>query len=354
MSEEKREPLRVRPSSLGLARLCKRYAWLSVLYPASHDVTRFGTAVDEQVTTIVSCIAVGDVDNLPSDEELLPESSVILDWLEANYPIEQWEWHVKLPVTLVDPETGEVLTKGTPDLICLHRTEPRFVCIDYKKKGQMWAGHLQKPDENDQQLAYVTAFWLEIAQTRKIESAKIVLACWDDQSVVALESQDIVEARLTDVIAAVRAVPPVEVDGPKPEASVGKHCDHCWQRFHCDEHLLPLAVVTQAGLPAPFAEFVDQPMTADTAAKALAWLEGAGRVLSEAAKIKKMVEGNVNAFVRNNGPIQVGDLEYGVVPTNGKRMGATVKTLETEGLQRLIRPATPGTKCDWRPAKKSA
>jgi hypothetical protein len=340
----------VRPSSLGLSRLCKRYGWLSVLYPASHDCSRFGTEVDQQVSLVLSCIASGKTDDLPDDDELLVETSVVLDWLEANYPIEQWEWLVHRKVELADPETGEVLTRGTTDLICLHRTEPRFAVVDWKSKGQMWAGHLQKPDENDQQLAYLTAFWLEIAQTRKIESAKIVLACWDDKSVQPLESKDITEERLTEVIQVVRAVPPIDPTSPKPEASVGKHCDHCWQRMHCDEHLLPAAVASVAGLPAPFAEFTDQPLTAETTAKALAWLEGASKVLSEAGKIKKLVQGNVDAFVKQNGPVVVGEMAYGPQDVNGKRQGATVKTLEQKGLHRLIREGKAGVKCQWYPA----
>ena len=194
---ETAKPRRVRCSSLHLARLCDRFPWLSVHHPASHDASRFGTAVDKQVSVVLSCIAIGDTDNLPTDEELLPETAIILDWLETNYPLEQWEWHVQHYVELLDPETSEVLTKGTPDLICLHRTEPRFVDVDWKKSGQMYAKHLQKPDVNDQQLAYVAAFWLAVSKTRKIESAKIILACWDESGVTPLESQPITEQRLT-------------------------------------------------------------------------------------------------------------------------------------------------------------
>jgi hypothetical protein len=340
----------VRPSSLGLARLCKRYGWLSVLYPASHDNSRFGTEVDQQVSLVLSCIASGKTEDLPSDDELLDETSVVLEWLEANYPIEQWEWLVHRKVELVDPETGEVLTRGTTDLICLHRTQPRFAVIDWKSKGQMWAGHLQKPDENDQQLAYLTAFWLEIAQTRQIESARIVLACWDDKSVQPAESKDLTEERLTEVIQIVRAVPPIDPGSPKPEAAVGEHCDRCYQRMHCDEHLLPAAVASVAGLPAPFAEFTGQPLTADTTVKALAWLAEAAKVLSEASKIKKLVQGNVDAYVKQHGPVVVGELAYGPQDVNGKRQGATVATLEKEGLTRLIRPAKTCVKCKWYPA----
>ena len=355
---ENPKPKRVRPSSLALARICKRAPWLSVKYPASHDVTRFGSAVDKQVSVVLSCISVGDMANLPTEEDLLPETAKILDWLERNYPIEQWIWHIQEKVALYDPETGELLTDGTPDLVCLHRTEPVFVVIDWKKSGQMYSGHLQKPDENDQQLAYLTAFWLAIVATRKIERAKIILACFDDRGVTPLESGTpekpwITEDRLTAVVEAIRAVPPVDVDGQQPVAAVGEHCLHCWTRMHCSEHLLPVAVATQAGLPAPFAEFTDAPMAVETAVKALSWLESAKRVLSEAKKIVELVEENVDTFVMQNGPVTVEAMTYGPVLAKGKRAGATVKTLEAEGLTRLIRQGDDKVTCKWYKAPKN-
>ena len=340
----------VRPSSLHLAEQCSRAPWLSTKYPASQAATRFGSAVDKQVTIILSCMLVGDTDNLPTEEELLPETSKILEWLEATYPVEQWQYFVQEKVTLRDPETGEVLTAGTPDLICLHRTEPRFVDVDWKKLGQLWAGHLPPPDENLQQLAYVAAFWLETAQSRPIEQAKIVLACWDAMGVMPQESGDIREDRLREVVERVRAVPKVDVDGPQPEAAVGEHCDHCWSRMHCDAHLLPMAVAIKAGLPAPFAEFTDQPITVATTVKALGWLEGADRVLREAKKIRDLVESNVDAFVMQNGPVEVDAMMYGPVISKPRRMGATVETLKAIGREDLIRLGDAKITCKWTKA----
>jgi hypothetical protein len=351
---------RVRPSSLQMAEQCKRAPYLSIKHPASHAVTRFGSAVDQQVSIVLSCIATGDMDNLPTDEDLLPETSVILDWLEANYPHEAWEWHVQERVELLDPEAGEVLTAGTPDLLCLHRTDPVLVDIDWKKSGQLYAGHLQRPDQNIQQLAYVTAAWLKYSRERKIERAKIILACWDEKRVIPLASGTaerpwITEDRLAEVVERVRAVPPVDMEAPQPEASVGEHCMHCYQRMHCAEHLLPLAVVIQAGLPAPYAEFIDpdKPLVAETTVKALAWLEECERMQAGIKKIHDLVEGNVDAFVTQHGPVTVGELAYGPQEVKGKRAGATIKTLEKEGLARLIREGETKTKCKWYPSPKA-
>jgi hypothetical protein len=336
-----------------MAKNCQLSPYLSVKYPTSHANTRFGSAVDQQVSVVLSCMVVGDKDNLPTEEQMLPETEVILDWLTNNYPLDQWLWYVQETVELRDPETDEVIAKGTPDLICLHRTRPVFACVDWKKRGQTFAGHLAAPDENLQQLTYVTAFWLKTCKERSIESAKIILAAWDETGVYPIESQDVTEAKLTVVVEQIRAIPPVDLDAPAPEASIGDHCNHCYQRMKCHAHLLPPAVVAKAGLPAPFAEFATEIMTADTAVKALGWLENAKQVLSSAKKIYELVEGNVDAFVTQNGPVVVGAMAYGPRPVNGKRQGATVKTLEAEGLQRLIRPGKDSTTCKWYKAERN-
>ena len=339
---------RVRPSSLGLARRCLRSAWLSAKYPVSHEATRFGSAVDRQVSLILACAASGEASSLPKAAELLPEAARLLDWLEQTYPSATWERIVQQRVELHDPETNELLTAGTPDLVCIHRTDPVFAVIDWKKAGQSYSGHLEGPGENLQQLAYVTATWLRLAAERPIERSKIVLALFDERGIDPWESPDITEDRLTAVVEAIRAVPPVDVDGKQPEASVGAHCDHCYQRMHCDAHLLPLAVVTQAGLPEPFAEFANAQLTAETTIRALAWLDGADRVLREAGKIRDLVEANVDAFVLQNGSVNVGDRSYGPQLIRGRRLGASVATLESEGLERLIRQGDDVWRCKWQ------
>jgi hypothetical protein len=345
---------RVRPSSLQLAEECDLAPYLSTVYPASRAETRMGSTVDAQVTAIVKSVVSGDTSDLPTDEEIYPETERIMEWLEATYHFDEWEYFVQERVELLDPETGDLLTAGTPDLMCLHRTLPVLVDIDWKKRGQMWAGHLKRPDENLQQLAYVTAAWLKHSLNRKIEQAKIVLACWDAEGVTPLESEWITEDMLTDVVDRVRAVPPIDLDKPRPEAAVGEHCLHCYQRMHCPEHLLPPAVVAAAGIPEPFAEFSEEPLSSETVVQALAWREQANNLLRAAEKIRDLVEGNINAYVAAAGPVQVGEMMYGPRPTNGRRCGATVATLEKEGLQRLIRPATPGKpQFKWYPVPKT-
>ena len=341
---------RVRPSSLQLAEECPLAPYLSTVYPASHVNTREGLSVDGQVTTILKSLLSGDTSDLPTDDEILPETEKILEWLERTYPIEQWEYLVQERVELLDPETGETLTAGTPDLLCLHRTRPIIVDIDWKKRGQMWAGHMKKPDDNMQQLAYVAAAWLKYSLIRKIETAKVVLACWDANGVTPLESSDIGEDRLAEIVDRIRAVPPVDLDKPRPEAAVGEHCLHCYQRMHCPEHLLPAAVAAQAGLPAPLAEFAGQDLTQETVVKALTWLDSADNILKAAKKIRDLVEGNVDAYVAQHGPVVIGEMQYGPTTTKPRRLGATVATLEEIGRTDLIRTSDSKVKFKWTKA----
>lgn len=346
---------RVRPSSLALAACCRRAPYLSAKYQESLPVTRFGSAVDRQVSLLLS---KPDAE-LPDGEEILPEADLLLKWVAATYPASEWEWYPQLRVELEDPCTpGEILTAGTLDLLCRHRVLPKIVIVDWKKKGQMWAGHLPPPDANPQQRAYLAGAWLKCSRERPIEGGEIVLACWDEKGVTPLRNlEPITGAVIMQIVEEVRAVPPVDLDGPQPEASVGEHCGGCYQRMHCDAHLLPAAVVLQSGLPRDgFSEDKLQKLVidADTIADALCWLDRADDLIKTAKVIRERVQENVDAYVAVSGPVTVGEMTYGPVETTGRRCGATVATLEKEGLQRLIRPGKKSVKYQWYPRPKKA
>jgi len=338
---------RVRPSSLAMSEFCDRAPWLSARYCESNLATRFGSDVDRQVSYLLKM----KQDSLPDEEEILPETQLVLDWLAANYPSSEWIYHIQERLVLLDPETSEELTAGTPDIICEHVERPVFVDVDWKKKGQMWAGHLPPPDENLQQLAYVVAFWLGDTK-RRYDEARIVLACWDVKGVTPQESAPIAIDKLSEIVRRIRAVPSIDLEASQPEASTGDHCDDCYQRMHCDAHLVPAGALIKAGLGsddvklAGFEE-ASGPLTEDSVARSLAWLEQAKRVFKAAKAMVEIVQGNVDAYVRQNGPVEVGEMVYGPCITKGKRLGATVETLEREGLEHLIRPGKAGVKCKW-------
>ena len=341
------EAKRVRPSSLGMAQHCKRAPWLSSNFHESHVATRLGSAVDRQLTSLILGAAL--------DDDILPETEVLFAWLSETFPPNEWEYHAQLPVVLLDPKDQSELTRGTPDLICRHRTEPRLSIVDYKKRGQLWAGHLPPPDENPQLRAYLAAAWLTLAtDERPIKWGEIVLACWDENGVLALKNMEPLSAQtLWAIVEEIRAVPPVDSDGPMPEASVGDHCTHCWQRMHCDAHLMPAVVASQIGLVEPEATGVSAgAITSDNVVAALTWLDRSGEVLATAKKLREFVQDNVDNYVDRFGPVVVGELAYQAVVTKGKRQGPTVTECEARGLFDLIRPGKPGVRHTWKPIPK--
>jgi hypothetical protein len=355
--------MQVRPSGAERAEYCLRAAYLSAKFPASRANTRKGSEVDGQVSFVLKH---GLEAFLATGEELAEESGKMLEWLEANYPAAEWRYFVQEKVALLDPETDRILTEGTPDLMCFQASTGWLVDIDWKSKGQMWAGHLSAPERNLQQLIYLSAYWLQLSREHKITQAKIVLACWDTSGVTPQETQEPIGPDvIMGVVERMRKMPEIDPAGPEPEAHVGDHCQHCWQRMHCTEHLLPAGALIQKGqeLPPFLAAMVatDQLrdkqrdgaiLDAGSTVQALAWVEQARRVLREAGKIVDLVEENCDAFVILNGPVESAGQCYGPATVKGKQLGATVATLKMEGLQRLIRPAKDSVKCKWYPGLK--
>lgn len=356
--------MQVRPSGAERAEYCPRVPYLAAKFPASRNNTRMGSLVDGQVTFVLKH---GLEAFLGTGEELSEEAGKILEWLEANYPAAEWRYFVQEKVELVDPETEKVLTAGTPDLVCFQASTGFLVVIDWKSKGQMWAGHLTPPERNLQQLIYLSAYWLKLSMEHAITIGKIVLACWDVNGVTPQETPEPIGPDvIMGVVARMRKMPEVDPTGPEPEAAVGEHCQHCYQRMHCTEHLLPAGALILKGpeaqeMPVFLKAMVasdglrDQKrdgamLDAGSTVQALAWVERARQVIREATKIVDLVEENCDAFVTTNGPVESAGQCYGPVPVKGRQLGATVATLKQEGLSRLIRAGKDSVKCKWYPA----
>lgn len=355
--------MQVRPSGAERAEYCPRIPYLAAKFPASRNNTRMGSLVDGQVSFIIKH---GLDAFLATGEELSEEGGKILEWLEANYPSAEWRYFVQEKVELVDPETDKVLTAGTPDLVCFQASTGFLVVIDWKSKGQMWAGHLTPPERNLQQLIYLSAYWLKLSMENQISMGKIVLACWDINGVTPQETPEPIGPDvIMGVVARMRKMPEVDPNGPEPEAAVGPHCQHCYQRMHCTEHLLPAGALIQKGTDAqelpPFLKAMVSSdglreqkrdgalLDAGKTVQALAWVEKAKQVLREAEKIVDLIEENCDAFVTQKGPVESAGMLYGPQPVKGRQLGATVATLKQEGLARLIRAGKDSVKCKWYP-----
>ena len=340
---------RVRPSSLQIAELCRRAPWLAHHHPEETAATKHGSSKDALVTTALMGGAEPPLDEI--------EARAILAWVRKEFPANT----IFLPqqrVTLIDPITGEEVTTGTADLLAVYTTPAgrrRLVVLDWKTVGQLYAGYLSAPDESLQQLAYMLAAGMELA----VDEAQIILVCFDAAKLKVLEGQVHEQDAWWAFLDRIKAVPPIDVDGPQPTASKGDHCDHCWQRGHCSAYLLPAfdleaEMAKQPRELIPFSEgLIGQGLsggiTEERALAALAWLETAEDVIKRAGKVTRLVKDQLETYARTRGPVRRDDgMEWGPVRTNGSRKGATVAELEAAGHPELIHPAEPGETFKWR------
>lgn len=320
----------IRPSSLQLAEKCQRSPWLANRYPEENDNTRHGSAVDADISA-----ALQDGETPKTKEGLL-----LLDWIRGRFT-EDAQYFVQRKVSLFDPVSGELITEGTPDLLVVDGK--RLYIVDWKTKGQMFAGHLKRPDDNLQQQAYLVAAGMEIGS----EEGQIILACFDEKSVIAIEGAVLPGEAWWPLLDRIKAVPPVDFDGPEPMAIKGEHCDGCYQKQHCSAYLLPAMREMPEAL-VPFSESRAVALTLDQAKEGLAWLAQAEEAISRAKKVKEVVQGQLETFVTAAGPIEHEGMVWGPIPTTGKRSGPTLTELEDLGLTNLIRSGKPGVKYDWK------
>lgn len=335
---------RPRPSSAQIAEACARSAWLSHHYPEENAATAHGLNVDELVSVAL------DGGSEPPSTQI--EACALVAWARREFPKDS-RFHVKRKVVLLDPVTDEEITAGTPDLLVVYTTpqgRTRLVVVDWKTIGQFYSGHLAEPDDNLQQLIYMVAAGLELA----VDEAQIILVCFDAAKLKVLEGQVHEPDAWWAFLDRIKAIPPIDMNGPQPIASKGEHCDRCWSKLHCSAYLAPAFDAEDVEIPnglQPLVEGMGQrDLSEEGAQHALEWLVGAREVMKRAEKLTKIVESQLETYARTRGPIRLGDRVWGAQPTNGQRKGATVAELEARGLLDLIKPATPGEKFDWRKA----
>ncbi|MGH9252774.1 MAG: hypothetical protein ACRD0W_25150, partial [Acidimicrobiales bacterium] len=283
---------KARPSSLQLAELCPRAPWLSHKYKEGNQLTVEGSTVDKEAGI---ALAGG-----PEPER--PEAIALVAWARKMFAIGA-EFYVQRRVELTDPITGEVITGGTPDLIVHVPMFRKLYIVDWKKKGQWYAGHLAEPNKNLQQLTYGVAAGTEF----RVDSFQIVLALFDEQgNVDPQESEPFPEDTWWGVIDRVKATPDFKPDEPEPAAIKGKHCNACYGRLHCSAYLLPAMSEAPVEL-VPFTEAGGGELTNDQAVAGLEWVERAKAAIKTANEVTKKVEEQLEAYALQLGPIRSGD-----------------------------------------------
>jgi len=326
--------VRVRPSSQHLAEKCKRAPYLSAKFVEKDARTEHGTSVDGEATAALT----------GGPEPASIEGRKIMEWLRKTFPAEA-EYFVQRKVRLLDPVTGELLTEGTPDLVVLIRSLNKIFVVDWKTIGQWFAGHLPAPDENPQQFSYMVAAGMELGATE----GQIILALFDDRGVDPKPSKVYPAEAWWPHIERVRAIEPIDLDGPEPEATKGEHCGSCYQKHHCSAYLLPAI----KDVPVALEPFIGEgrALTQEEAVAALAWVVRAEEAVKVAGKVIGQVVKQLETYATLNGPIRDGDREWGPSAKTGNRRGPSVKELEELGLTQLIKPGKAGIEFDWKKIK---
>lgn len=237
---------------------------------------------------------------------------------------------VEMALRLEDPETFELITEGTADLV-LEDLDGSIVVIDWKSGRPENVTH---PSANLQLHAYGLAAALARGESRyTVQIGHIVDGrfWWGEPWKVAGAG---FWAYLDQVKSAA---------GKPIQARTGPHCGSCYQQKHCPAFLLP-AYQGPTALE-PFTR--EDGLTRDNLTMALLIIEA----FKEAVQVG---EDRIRNFIRENGPAVSGDMEYAPEMTNGRRSGPAVAELEKRGLHDLIREGRPYEVWRWRKRKGRA
>ncbi len=305
----------IRPSSLALAEKCTESAYLAQEHNEGSDATERGSLVDDQIT---AAIRTGVA---PTD----PDALACYEWVLATFP--GYELYPQERVQFIDPETGEVVTEGTTDLLAV-KPGVEVVVVDYKKREQYDAGRLTPPDENLQPHTYAVA----AGQRFNVASYRMFLLLFGDGQVEPLASREYHETEWWDIID--RAC---RINRAPRRIVKGDHCGGCWQRKHCRAWILPTADAPSA------LEAFGKPggLTPENAAAAVLFVT-AVRDMLEIAK------GQLESFVDEHGPIRAGGREWGPTSVAGRRSGPSVEECIRAGRPDLVKPGRPSTRYQWK------
>jgi hypothetical protein len=309
-----------RPSSLNVP--CGLSAALGEQFPETSEAAETGDEIHRQMAQ-----ALGDPAIVPLD----PAVRAAVEWARAKIADGATMHAEELPVELKDPETGEVITKGTADFAFSGLMEApdgrRWIEVVDWKTGR--PERVTPPVDNLQLHAYALALALEAdACEYSVTIGHIV-----DGRFWASETVTVRGEEMWMYLDRIKA----ECARPANEAHVGGHCDRCFHVSHCAAYMLP-AYEGPSALE-PFTR--PDGLTRDNALRALLVVTA----LEAAAEIGR---DRLKAFAREHGPIVDGDKQWGPVMVRGKRSGASVETLEKEGLQRLIKEGRPSERFEWR------
>jgi hypothetical protein len=326
----------IRPSALSVGEKCALAPRLAEQYPETSAAAERGGVIHREIARALTALRSSNAE--PGRAALLgdlsPEAVAAVEWALRTFGHALSQFHVEETLTLSDPETGAMLTEGTPDLVVVSAGE--LHCIDWKT-----GDHERVPpvEENMQLMAYAAAASLHyditpgrayivpvqahIVSVRGGKARHEPGPLWGPDDIW----------RILDRIRAIQA--------KEPAAAPGPHCQDCWQRPVCPSYreraITALSVIQR------------QPTTE------LALTDEEASALKErhdmAADVLKQVDLMLKGHVQQGGRVVANGKEWRPQMIPGRKT-ADVRALEAAGLTQYVREGEPYERWTWVRARR--
>jgi len=305
----------IRPSALALAEKCGLSVQLADQFPEQGPWAEAGKMIHAEIEAWVKDKA----------EPISPAAVAACDILRAY---DDWIIRCEERIALRDPETGEEITSGTPDIVAIG-PENQIVIIDWKTG---WAGHVPEPDQNLQLLAYGAAAMVECNGS----SLQVVIAkrLFDPAKRKIEHSRIYRPDEIWPIIDRIQAIQTKAAR--KAEATRGVHCRDCFSRSHCYAWVLPAH--EGPGALVPFTQPAAE-LTNDQRVRALLACDAMEEIVD-------LVRARIRADVESGVDVIADGKTYRPVSAKGKE-SASIKELRAAGMEQFIRRGADYVQWRW-------
>ena len=287
--------------------MCGYVPVLAEKYPEQGDAAERGTKIHAEIAAHLK----------HGDKCKSPEAMAASVWIDHEAIGEQ---RVEQATSLVDSESMEIVTEGTPDLVCGPDSNGTILVVDWKTGSP---DNVPEPDDNLQLIAY----GLAVCDGNPFRCALVFLG-WD--KVKALWSRTFEPNEHPALFARVKAAATKE-----PIPHPGEHCGSCYQRRYCHAWQAregqALALIDQ-----------DRTLTVTN--------DNAGQIMARVKAVKEaaeVAEAMVKAHVKAGGQCVVDGKVLTIGMCKG-RESADVAALKADGLTKYIKQGAPYERATWK------
>jgi len=300
----------VRPSLLQRAEVCGYVPVLAEKYPEEGEAAARGKGIHQEIARAWHA----------GEESTIPEAKAALVWLGENAV---GELRFEQKVSLIDPDTMDTITEGTPDVVAGPDTAGTMLVCDWKSGRPE---NVPEADDNLQLVAYGLA-------TCNDGPFRCVLVFLDGDKADARWSRVFEPSEHPALLSRVKAAANRE-----PVPTPGEHCGSCWQRRYCHAWQAregqALALIEQ-----------DRSLAVTD--------DNAGAIMARAKAVKEAAEAAeaiVKAHVRNGGRCVVDGKLLTLSMCKGRETADT-KALKEAGLTQYLKTGNEYERATWKKEK---